>query len=64
VRGWRELVWRNAERLVNAQSGAERTQIAMQIEDLAALQAQLIAAVPQPGYRATRDAYCEQQLAG
>ena len=24
VRGWRELVWRNAERLVNAQSGAER----------------------------------------
>jgi hypothetical protein len=64
VRGWRELVWRNAERLVNADSAAERTQIAMQIEDLAALQAQLIALVSQPGYRATRDAYCEQQLTG
>jgi hypothetical protein len=36
----------------------------MQIEDLAALQAQLIALVPQPGDRATRDAYCKQQLAG
>jgi hypothetical protein len=64
VRAWRELVWRNAERLVNARSAAQRTQIALQIEDLAALQAQLIALVPQPGYRATRDAYCEQQLAG
>jgi hypothetical protein len=64
VRAWRELVWRNAERLVNARSPTERTQIAMEIEDLAALQAQLIALVPQPSYRATRDAYCEQQLAG
>jgi Family of unknown function (DUF5995) len=64
VRAWRELVWRNAERLVNADSAAERTQVARQIELNAALQAQLIALVPQPGYRATRDAYCEQQLAG
>ena len=64
VRAWRELVWRNAERLVNAGSAAERTQIARQIELNAALQGQLIAVVPQPGYRATRDAYCQQQLAG
>jgi Family of unknown function (DUF5995) len=64
VRAWRELVWRNAERLVNADSAAERTQIARQIELNAALQAHLIALVPQPGYPATRDAYCEQQLAG
>jgi Family of unknown function (DUF5995) len=63
VRAWRELVWRNAERLVNTDSPAERTQVARQIELNAALQAQLIALVPQPGYRATRDAYCEQQLA-
>jgi Family of unknown function (DUF5995) len=63
VRAWRELVWRNAERLVNAGSAAERTQIAEQIELNAALQAQLIALVPQPGYRATRDAYCQQQQA-
>jgi hypothetical protein len=36
----------------------------MQIEDLGAVQTQFIALVPQPGYWATRDAYCEQQLAG
>jgi hypothetical protein len=64
VRGWRELVWRNAERLVNAQSDAARGRIAREIEQLAGLQARLIALVPQPGYGATRDAYCEQQLAG
>jgi Family of unknown function (DUF5995) len=63
VRACRELVWRNAERLVYAGSAAERTQIAEQIELNAALQAQLIALVPQPGYRATRDAYCQQQQA-
>jgi hypothetical protein len=63
VRAWRELVWRNAERLVHANSPAERTQIAQQIELNAALQAQLIALVPTPGYRATRDAYCQQQQA-
>jgi hypothetical protein len=36
---------------------------AMLAELNAALEAQRIAVVPQPGYRATRDAYCEQQLA-
>ena len=64
VRGWREIVWRNAERLVNAGSDAERGQIAQQIEDYAALNARLISAVPAIGYGATRDAYCEQQLGG
>jgi hypothetical protein len=64
VRGWREIVWRNAERLVNAKTAAERGQVAQQIEDYAGATAQLIAAVPVPGYRATRDAYCQSQLAG
>jgi hypothetical protein len=64
VRGWRELVWRNAERLVNASSRAERTQVANQIEANAALWATLIALPPVPGYRAQRDAYCEAQLPG
>jgi Family of unknown function (DUF5995) len=58
VWAWREVVWRNAERLANARSAAERTQIARQIELNAALQAQLIALVPQPaiGLPGTRTA--------
>jgi hypothetical protein len=62
VREWREQVWRNAERLVNARSDAARAQVAQEIEDAAAAWAEGIAAVQTPGYRATRDAYCEQQL--
>ncbi len=61
VRGWREVVWRNAERLVNAKTDAERAQVAQSIEDYAAAWAQLIAAVPAPTYRAQRDAYCESR---
>jgi hypothetical protein len=62
VRGWREGVWRNAERLVNAESAAERREVATQIEAHAAEWARTIAAPQQPGYRAERDAYCESQL--
>jgi Family of unknown function (DUF5995) len=62
VREWREQVWRNAEKLLNAKTQAERDKIAQQIEDYAGQWAQGIAAIQQPGYRATRDAYCEQQL--
>ena len=62
VRGWREVVWRNAERLVNAETDAERAQVAQSIEDYAAAWAQLIAAVPAPTYGAQRDAYCQSQL--
>jgi Family of unknown function (DUF5995) len=64
VRGWREVVWRNAERLVNASSDAERAQVAAQIQSYAGAWASTIA-LPQvpPGYRATRDAYCQSQLA-
>ena len=58
VRGWRELVWRNAERLLNAKNKQEQRQVAKSIEDQAALTAQVIAAAGLPGYGATRDAYC------
>ena len=61
-RGWREVVWRNAERLVNASSDAERAQVAASIEAYAATWAQAIAALPAPGYGDTRDQYCAQQL--
>jgi hypothetical protein len=64
VRGWREVVWRHAEQLVNARTAAERAQVAQRIEDYAAVWAQLIASVPAPGYRAQRDAYCESRLGG
>lgn len=62
VKTWREAVWRNAERLVNARSGAERRRVAQEIEDHAAGWARGIAAVEQPGYRAVRDAYCRERL--
>jgi len=58
TRVWREVVWRNAERLVNARNKAERTRVARSIEDYAAVNARLIAAAGLPGYGATRDAYC------
>jgi hypothetical protein len=62
VRGWREVVWREAERLVNAKTEAERNQIAGQIQSYAAGWAQAIASANlglPPNYRFSRDAYCE-----
>ena len=63
VRGWREGVWRNAERLLNATSADERKQISDEIESNAAEWAQSIAQTPQPGYRAYRDSYCASRRA-
>ena len=62
VRGWREEVWRNAERLIEATGDAQREQVAEQIEANAAAWAQTIAAPQQYGYRAQRDAYCKSRL--
>lgn len=61
VRGWREGVWRNAERLLNARSNSERRAVADQIEAHAAAWATSIssAGLGIPGYRAQRDAYCQ-----
>jgi hypothetical protein len=61
VKGWREGVWRNAERLLDAKTKAERLQVTESIETNAATWAKLIAAEGNggpPGYRAQRDAYC------
>jgi hypothetical protein len=59
VKGWREGVWRNAERLVEAKTKAERQQVSDSIEANATAWARMIATaqVP-PGYRSTRDSYC------
>jgi hypothetical protein len=62
VKGWREGVWRNAERLVNAKTKAQYDQVVASIETNAATTARMIAATPQPGYRAQRDAYCHDKL--
>ena len=62
VREWRELVWRNAERLLTAPTEAARGQVAQQIEANAAGWATGIALTQVPGIRASRDAYCQQQL--
>ena len=62
VKGWREMVWRNAERLLNAKDDAERRQVAEQIQSNAANWARGMAAVEQNGYRETRDAYCRAKL--
>ena len=59
VKGWREGVWRNAERLLNAKTEADRALVAQSIEQNAAAWARMIAATPgPPGYRQQRDAYC------
>ncbi len=61
VRGWREKVWREAERLANAKTQAQRNQVASEIQQYAATNARAIAnanlTLP-PDYRQTRDAYC------
>jgi hypothetical protein len=63
VKEWREGVWRNAERLLNAKSAEERASISQQIEDDAAVWARSFASNDQPpGYRAYRDAYCRARL--
>jgi hypothetical protein len=62
VKGWREEVWRNAERLLNAKSDAERGQVASQIQQGAAAWARMIATPQTPGYRAQRDAYCAKHV--
>jgi len=64
VSGWREQVWRNAERLVNAGTAGERRSVETSIEANAATSARTIAANPDPqGHRAFRDAYCRTRLA-
>jgi hypothetical protein len=62
VEAWREVAWRNAERLASAPNAAARAVVAQQIEDYASSQAQLIKTVSPtqptlPG-QVSRDAYC------
>ena len=63
VKGWRENVWRNAERLTNASSDEERQAIAEDIRTRAADWARGMATFQTPGDRARRDSYCAERLA-
>ena len=58
VAGWRELVWRNAERLTAARDHGERQAARQLIERNAEGWARGMALFEAPGYRATRDAHC------
>jgi hypothetical protein len=62
VKGWRERVWRNAERLLNARSEEERRAVSDDIQANAADWARGIAAFQTPGDRERRDAYCRERL--
>ena len=58
---WRELAWRNAERLVSAPTPEQRAEVAASIEAYAASQAQLLRqtqAYPVGRDSSERDAYC------
>jgi Family of unknown function (DUF5995) len=62
VPAWREIAWRNAERLVAARSEQERAMVAADIEAYAASQARLLkrltAYLPVVQSSAERDAFC------
>jgi hypothetical protein len=59
---WRETAWRNAERLVQAPTAADRAAVAQSIEDGAAATARLLVAadayLPPLTTTASRDAFC------
>jgi hypothetical protein len=58
VKSWREGAWRNAERLVNAKTPAERQLVEQEIDATSTAWARFIAGPTVPGYRAVRDAHC------
>ena len=64
IRGWREMVWRNAENLALAKTPAQRRVAEQAIELYAASQAQLIRTVFAAPDSATRDAWCAQHGTG
>jgi hypothetical protein len=58
VKGWREGAWRNAERLVNAKTPAERKLVEDSIDVNSRVWAESLRSLEQPGYRQVRDDYC------
>ena len=60
VESWRENAWRYGERLLAAESPAERRQVVAEIEQNSRDWAERIASGGTPGHRANRDAYCAE----
>lgn len=58
LKSWREGAWRNAERLLNAETKAERRQVAQSIEMQSRTWAEAIRAGETPGYAPVRDGHC------
>jgi hypothetical protein len=58
VKLWREQAWRSAERLLAANSPAERREVAARIRENATRWAEMISSGGFPGYRQARDEYC------
>ena len=64
LKSWREGAWRNAERLLNARSPAERRQVAQDIESQSRTWAEAIREGQTPGYGAIRDGHCHAAHGG
>ncbi|MGH3459158.1 DUF5995 family protein [Aeromicrobium sp.] len=64
IRGWREMVWRNAENLASAKTPAQRRLAEQTIEQYAASQAQLIRTIFAAPDSTRRDAWCAQHGTG
>jgi hypothetical protein len=62
---WREVVWRNAERLESAKSEAARRRVARSIQQYAVSQSRLLKPflTATPNAVAARDGFCNDQLA-
>jgi hypothetical protein len=63
VKSWRETAWRNAERLLNADTDAERAQVASSIDAISTAWAELISSGGMPGHREVRDEWCREHHA-
>ena len=58
VKSWREQAWRSAERLIAANSRAERREVATTIRENSTRWAEMMSSGGIPGYRETRDEFC------
>lgn len=59
IKAWREGAWRNGERLLNAETKAERRNVVESIRQTSTLWAELISSGGLPGTRESRDAFCQ-----
>jgi hypothetical protein len=64
VKGWREGAWRNAERLINARTPADRRVVEDSIDVNSRVWAEALRSLEQPGHRSVRDDYCRARRSG